>query len=175
MKIITSIAISILTLALLLKVGGFRINSTPSEPMGIWRSTNYANKGDLVEACIPPTATMIEARKRGYLLSGKCKGNLAPVIKRIVAIEGDSVSIELNGLSINGVLFSSNLALKDSDNRPLKPAFLGNYLLKKNEVFLASNYTDKSFDSRYFGVINKNNILHGMKAILVTNWKPKGY
>lgn len=163
---------------ILLYFTGFRINTTPSEPIGLWRSYKHyssISKGNLVEACVPPSEIMIEAKKRGYLLSGKCKGNLAPVIKKIIAISGDTVTISKNGVFVNGVQFSNQLSFYDSKGRILKPAFLGNYVLKSNEVFLASNYSTKSFDSRYFGIVNKKNILHKMKPIFVTYWKPKGY
>jgi len=50
-------------------VVGYRINMTPSEPLGVWRIRPLQRPpaiGDLVFICPPETEAFSEARMRGY-------------------------------------------------------------------------------------------------------------
>jgi type IV secretory pathway protease TraF len=74
--------------------GGFcdyRINVTPSEPLGLWRIVPLdrpAATGDLVFVCLPATDEVRQARKRGYLHRGLCADGYTPFVKTIVAVSG---------------------------------------------------------------------------------------
>lgn len=140
-------------------VGGYRINLTPSEPLGLWRIVALdrpASAGDLVFICPPQTPVMREARERGYLRVGTCPGGVAPFIKTVIAIAGQSVEIDA-GVTIDGwPIAFSELAERDGKGRPMKP-FPGGVVPEKS-VFLHSPFVG-SYDSRYFGPLPASGIL----------------
>ena len=62
---------AIAALAAVAYMGGFRLNLTPSEPLGLWRIVALqrpVETGDLVFICPPATASFEEARRRGYVM-----------------------------------------------------------------------------------------------------------
>ncbi|MBB3571034.1 conjugative transfer signal peptidase TraF [Rhizobium sp. BK491] len=76
--------------------GGYRLNLTPSEPLGLWRIEKLQRPvsiGDLVFLCPPTTAVFEEARRRGYLRRGLCPSGFAPLIKTVAALPGQRVEI----------------------------------------------------------------------------------
>lgn len=177
-KTALAIGVSVLASAVAARVTGLVVNSTPSEPLGIWRQTEPAqfSRGDMVLACPPRTPTMRVAVSRHYLPSGSCPGNLGTVMKQVVAVAGDVVEIRPDGLLINEVWFShTHLATEDSEGRPLSSWGIGKHFLTGDDVFLASNFTPKSFDSRYFGPVPVSSIRARMKPVLITDWKPTGF
>ncbi|ARQ13581.1 conjugal transfer signal peptidase protein TraF (plasmid) [Rhizobium etli] len=147
-------------------VGGFRINMTPSEPLGLWRIVELnrpASLGDLVFICPPQTTVMQEATERGYLRSGTCTGGVAPLIKTVIAIAGQHVEIGA-GVTIDGrpVPFS-DLAERDGNGRPMK-RFPGG-VVPNESVFLHSPFRS-SYDSRYFGPLPTSGILGLAQPVL---------
>ncbi|MBB2842490.1 UNVERIFIED_ORG: conjugative transfer signal peptidase TraF [Rhizobium etli] len=147
-------------------VGGFRINMTPSEPLGLWRIVALdrpAVAGDLIFICPPQTTEMREARERGYLRSGTCQGGIAPLIKTVIAIAGQHIEIGA-GVTIDGrPIAFSELAERDGKGRPMKP-FPGG-VVPDESVFLLSPFRS-SYDSRYFGPLPASGILGLAKPVL---------
>lgn len=157
-------ALSILAVAAVLLVviavaGGYRINLTPSEPLGLWRIIPLhrpAAVGDLLFMCPPEKAAMREAKARGYLRSGFCAGGVAPLIKTVIAVAGQHVEIGAS-VSVDGrTIPSSDLALRDGKGRPLTPFPSG--VIPLEHVFLHSPFPG-SYDSRYFGSVPASGIL----------------
>ncbi|MBW9054575.1 conjugative transfer signal peptidase TraF [Rhizobium mesosinicum] len=146
--------------------GGYRINLTSSEPLGLWRIVKLdraANVGDLVFICPPRTATMQEARRRGYLRSGLCPGGVAPLIKTIIALPGQRVDIGI-GVTVDGHQVSNSaLQQRDGAARPMTP-FRGG-ILPAGSVFLHSPFAG-SYDSRYFGPLPASGILGLAQQVL---------
>lgn len=146
--------------------GGYRINLTPSEPLGLWRIVPLyrpAAVNDLVFICPPETAGMREASARGYLRTGFCPGGVAPLIKAVIAVAGQHVEI---GASVNvdgRVVASSGLAQRDGKGRPLSP--FGSGFVPGGHVFLHSSFAG-SYDSRYFGPIPASGILGLAQEVL---------
>ncbi|CAN7670953.1 conjugative transfer signal peptidase TraF [Pararhizobium sp. LjRoot255] len=140
-------------------IGGYRLNLTPSEPLGLWRIVPLhrpAAVNDLVFICPPETAEMRVARARGYLRSGSCPGGVAPLIKTVIAVAGQHVEI---GASVNvdgREVSSSRLAQRDGKGRPLAPFMSG--VVPPGYVFLHSSFPG-SYDSRYFGPLPASGIL----------------
>ncbi|WP_244427723.1 conjugative transfer signal peptidase TraF [Sinorhizobium fredii] len=139
--------------------GGYRINLTPSEPLGLWRIVPLdrpAAVDDLVFICPPATAEMREARARGYLRSGSCPGGIAPLIKTVIAVAGQHVeigaSVDVDGREVS----SSSLAQRDGKGRPLAPFPSG--VVPSGYVFLHSAFPG-SYDSRYFGPVPASGVL----------------
>jgi len=145
---------------------GYRVNLTPSEPLGLWRIVALhrpAGVGDVVFICPPQTAEMEEARHRGYLHSGLCPGGYAPLIKTVVAIEGARLMIG-GAVTIDGhVLEHSDVRRMDGAGR-LMWAFAG-ITVPAGEVFVHSPFP-ASFDSRYFGPIPASGILGRAEEVL---------
>lgn len=146
--------------------GGYRINLTPSEPLGLWRIVKLdraADVGDLVFVCPPRTAVMQEARRRGYLRSGLCPGGVAPLIKSIIALPGQRVDIGI-GVTVDGHrVFNSALQQRDGEGRLLTP--FGGGILPPGSVSLHSPFAG-SYDSRYFGPIPASGILGLAQQVL---------
>jgi len=112
-------------------------------------------KGDVVAFCPPNISIFQIAKQRNYIDAGSCKGSLGIMLKQIVALNGDVITINQNGVWINGELlkFSKPLTV-DALNRKMPQINLENYHLKNNEVLVMTNINPYSFDSRYFGVID---------------------
>ncbi|CCM79750.1 conjugal transfer protein traF [Rhizobium mesoamericanum STM3625] len=147
-------------------VGGFRINLTSSEPLGLWRIVALdrpAARGGLVFICPPITTVMQEARERGYLRSGTFQGGVAPLIKAVVAVAGQHVEIGAD-VTIDGrPIASSDLIERDGKGRPMKPYPGG--VVPDDSVFLHSPFRS-SYDSRYFGPLPASGILGLAKPVL---------
>lgn len=147
--------------------GNFRINLTPSEPLGLWRVfplDRPAVMGDLVFICPPDEAAFWEAIQRGYLRAGLCPSGYAPLIKTIIATAGQRVEIGTR-VSVGGELIAhSELAKRDGQGRILLPFPSGT--VPADSVFLHSSYPG-SYDSRYFGPIPRSGIL-GLAQKVVT-------
>ncbi|WP_027681737.1 conjugative transfer signal peptidase TraF [Rhizobium leguminosarum] len=157
--VLSMAAMAAILLVVTAVAGGYRINLTPSEPLGLWRIVplyRAAAVNDLVFICPPETAEMRAARARGYLRSGSCPGGVAPLIKTVIAVAGQnaeigaSVSVDGRGVS------SSSLAPRDGKGRPLTPFPSG--IVPPGYVFLHSAFPG-SYDSRYFGPVPISGIL----------------
>ena len=146
--------------------GSYRINLTPSEPLGLWRIVKLARPaavGDLVFICPPQTTTMREARARGYLRSGSCPGGTTPLIKSIIAVAGQRVEVEA-GVSVDGrSVPSSNVVQRDGQERRMAPFQSG--IVPAGSVFLHSPFAG-SYDSRYFGPIPEAGVLGLAQEVL---------
>ncbi|MCW1410716.1 conjugative transfer signal peptidase TraF [Rhizobium sp. 1AS11] len=145
---------------------GYRINLTPSEPLGLWRIVALDRPpaaGDLVFICPPQTPAMRVARERGYLRFGTCPGGVAPLIKTIIALAGQHVEIGAH-VSVDGVRVPfSDVATRDGSGRPMAPDSGG--VVPAAQVFLHSPFSG-SFDSRYFGPLPVSGILGLAKQVL---------
>ena len=159
MAVLSMAAVAAILLVVTAVAGGYRINLTLSEPLGLWRIIPLhrpAAVGDLLFICPPETAAMREARARGYLRSGSCRGGVAPLIKTVIAVAGQhaeiGVSVSVDGWGVS----SSSLALRDGKGRPLTPFPSG--IVPPGYVFLHSAFPG-SYDSRYFGPVPISGIL----------------
>ena len=154
-------SVSLVTLGLIVLLGGqgFRVNLTPSEPLGLWRIVKPDRPilvGDLVFICPPNTDAMREARARGYLRFGLCEGHMAPLIKTVVATSGQVIEIH-DDVRIDGrLLRHSRVARTDGQGREMVHHNGG--VVPPGAVFLHSEFPG-SFDSRYFGPLPMDGIL----------------
>jgi conjugative transfer signal peptidase TraF len=138
---------------------GFRINLTPSAPIGLWRILpldRAARDGDVIFICPPVTDVMREARRRGYLRRGICTGGFAPLIKTIAAISGQVIAIDGSTRIDGKAIEHSQLMPQDGRGRWMQPYCGG--VLPPGTVYLHSDFPG-SYDSRYFGPLPVENIL----------------
>ena len=129
------------------------------------RGSDYSlERGMLVLACLPDEVAKL-AYERHYIASGKCKGGYAPVGKYIQAIPGDEVRFTSEGIFVSGSLLeNSKPYAMDGDGRPM-PVMLQDMVLPKDELVLLNNYAG-SFDSRYFGPIQRRYVVGTLKPVL---------
>ena len=163
---ISSVSLFTLGFIVLLGDAGFRINLTPSEPLGLWRIVEPDRPilvGDLIFICPPSTDAMREARARGYLRFGLCAGHVAPLIKTVVASSGQAIEIQ-DEVHVEGrTLPHSRVARLDGQGREM-----GHYdggVVPPGMVFVHSQFPG-SFDSRYFGPLPMDGILGLAQEVL---------
>jgi conjugative transfer signal peptidase TraF len=138
------------------------VNATASMPRGIWRIERAGSgieRGEVVSVCPPDSPAISEAARRGYFPAGACPGSHEPLIKPVVAIPGDLVTVTARGIAVNGEPVADSGPLKkDSAGRPLQPLPTGLYRVPMGAVWLLSGHDPRSFDSRYFGAVPAANI-----------------
>jgi conjugative transfer signal peptidase TraF len=96
----------------------------------------------------PPASPQFEmAREGGYIDARFTPARTYALIKRVVAMGGDRVTIGGAGVTVNGKpLAHSTPCAEDGAGWPLRT-----FLLGPTEVLLMSEYSPRSFDARYFG------------------------
>jgi conjugative transfer signal peptidase TraF len=139
---------------------GLRVNGTASEPVGIyWAVSKVPAKGDLVFVLPPSMPIFRLAKERGYLAAGPSPAGTCGLIKQIAAVGGDGVSIDSEGVRVNGIVLKNSAPRLTDDAGRLMPAcYLSTYTLGVDEVLLMSDYNPASFDGRYFGPLPKTAI-----------------
>lgn len=145
---------------------GLIINITGSMPRGIyWRETGDLHRGDLVAFCLNEK-TQRFGLKQGYLIHGTRCNFSEPLIKKIIAMPGDNVTLSSQSIIVNSQTISYQTLPVDSHERPLKAYPSGNYANTKNYWVMGTD-SQQSWDSRYFGPINPKSILWKIKPWLV--------
>lgn len=156
---LTGSAVIISTLAAAAFTGGYRLNLTPSEPLGLWRIEKLQRPvaiGDLVFLCPPMTAVFAEAWRRGYLRRGMCVGGFAPLIKTVAALPGQRVEITDHVLIDERSIPASSVSGTDGEGRLLLPDSGG--VVPPRHLFVHSSFAS-SYDSRYFGPVPDSGLL----------------
>ena len=165
--IIYSLLFVVVTLSSLWFTGA-RFNSSPSVPVGLyWTINKSIQKKDFVSFCPPLTSNFKIASDRNYFPKGSCPGGSTFLIKQVLAMKGDVITSNKNGVYINGHLVPySKPFIEDVKGRHLPNFKIKNYRLKESELLLMTNQSITSFDARYFGLINKSQISAVLKSII---------
>lgn len=159
------------------QLAGFRVNVTPSVPLGLWRvhPASSIGRGDVVTVCPPDTELSRTARARGYFMHGSCPGSFMPLIKPVVAIAGDRVEVDEAGVRVNGELVAHSKPLaRDTEGRPLTLPFEGERQVPVGQIVVVSTYNRLSFDSRYFGMVSAAGVRGVAEPTWISRWKPAG-
>jgi conjugative transfer signal peptidase TraF len=147
-------------------IGGYRLNLTPSEPLGLWRIEPLARAaavGDVVFDCPPASEEFAVALERGYLRRGLCPSGVAPLIKAVVAVSGQRVDVGSNVVIDRLPLPYSIIQPRDGAGRPLH-SFSGG-IVPSGHLFLHSDFVS-SYDSRYFGPVPETGLLGLARPVL---------
>ena len=80
------------------------------------------------------------------------------LIKRVIGLPGDYVSIKDNKVYINGKYYKENY-LKDIDTPNFELTNLGYTKVPENMYFVLGDNRDNSLDSRKIGLVNKADII----------------
>jgi conjugative transfer signal peptidase TraF len=135
-----------------------------------WTVDKPPERGDIVAFWPRDTAAMREARRRGYILPGVYNTvageGYGLLLKRLMGIPGDIVSVTDGGVAVNGALVPNTRPL-DADNigDPLPRLRFEDYRLGVNEVLLVSDHLPRSFDGRYFGVQERHQIVETLVPV----------
>ena len=124
------------------------VNRTHSLPVGLYYWSDVPiKKGSSYSSQINSTPLQQLGIKRGD------EARKLPLLKRVVALAGDVVSVSSSGVSINGQLLPNSAPLfHDEAGRPLTMAQLDHFRLRPDQAFLMG-VTPTSWDSRYFGPV----------------------
>ena len=108
--------------------------------------------------CLPDNATTRLIVERGYLLHGRCQLGHAPLIKEVYAVAGDYVAVSAQGVSINHDPVINNTAPLRKDQQGRELPIMASGRIEPGQYALFSDYDARSFDSRYFGAVNRDDI-----------------
>lgn len=156
-----------------LHAAGWRLNWTASEPRGIYRlwpvdaAGHALTRGQIIALCPPawvsPTAFPFYAR-------GTCAGGGEAMVKTVVGVPGDVVTVTDAGVSINGRLVPASVPKPFSRLGAPLPRLRGTFTLEPDTFWVYGAGEDArsaaaSFDSRYWGPVAGRDVLGVLTAI----------
>nr|MCH9770488.1 S26 family signal peptidase [Gammaproteobacteria bacterium] len=135
---------------------GLKINDTSSMPIGIYQRATKTNiqSGDIVAVCLPKK--IAEAGlKSGYLDSGNCPGHAIAILKTVIAVPGDTVTLTSKAIIVNNRThyFTPHQSL-DHEHHHIKQwiSYGSRYNIKGYWLY-GTNDPIYSWDSRYYGSV----------------------
>jgi len=139
-------------------------NVSRSMPFGFYRIVSGTPVvGDLVVFDLPADSTF-------YPLAKERKYPVCNLLKQLVAIEGDSLKISVQGIEINDSLYrGSHALLTDSAGRPL-PVYLNSGVLPEGQGLALSGFCVDSFDGRYFGSVPMAVLKKVVPVFIFNHW-----
>ena len=141
------------------------INASPSLPIGLYVRTGNAAE-PRVEFC-PPQPYAALAIRRGYRTKGSCPDGGTPLLKPVIAAEGDIVAVSDAGISVNGQLIPNTFPrAMDTAGRPMPMWPAMTQRVQPGTIWVASNFSPRSFDSRYFGPISITSIRSRLRPLV---------
>jgi len=128
-----------------------------------------------LETCIPGKRVFLIDKtqlqpQRGRLVAFHARGmnpyfkDGTPIVKFAAALEGDVVEVDEAGVRVNGILKARGIVLAGVLGKPPQ-SFYERIVVPPNHVF-AIGLTPKSFDSRYWGLVDESQIIGRAHAIL---------
>lgn len=107
------------------------------------------NAGDVV------VVDKVKTVSKGDIVVVEIKG--VQMVKRVIAEEGDKLEIDKDKVSINGNILKEDYLLKDGKECNFSGRI--SCVLQKGELFLLGDNRNNSYDSRYFGIVSRNNVV----------------
>ncbi|WP_419250181.1 S26 family signal peptidase [Campylobacter fetus] len=149
-KFIFIMILSFIFLTILLYLCNIKINTTKSMPIGIYQTYNNDN-------ILPGDIVTFNYQNVNFL-------------KKVIAVAGDYVEIKDSQIFVNHKLIKDSQIFKFDSNHNALPTLSFSGVLKNNEIFVLGEHI-KSFDSRYFGVldIQKNSVKKAKKILTWSN------
>lgn len=159
-RVVRTMALTGLGLLSMLVVGyfaGARFNMTESLPQGLyWRVERPVSRNAYVRFCPPAIGAFAEAMRRGYLHDGRCPSGYRALIKRVSGVTNDAIAVARDAIRVNGIRLPRSAPLTfDVADRPLPHPDQTNYVLTSAQLWVMSDTYGRSFDSRYFGPIDR--------------------
>jgi conjugative transfer signal peptidase TraF len=155
----------VIVIVQLFDVAGLRLNTSPSLPVGLYMTTADP-AAVLVEFC-PASSFARLALSRQYRSAGNCKDGGAPLLKPVVAKSGDVVDVSRMGILVNGRAIPNTAPLTtDTSGRQLTAWPPGRYVVPPGDLWVASSFNHRSFDSRYFGPVSILAVRHRIRPLI---------
>ena len=173
-------------LALVATAGaGITYNSSESVPVGLYRVRPLRGdpgRGQVVGVCLTRAAAVL-ARDRGYVhpqglepwvYGARCGTGLAVIGKPVAAVPGDTVRVTPSGIFVNGSpLPNGTILTEDRSGRQLPRLAWGARVLGPGEFWIQSPYTNRSFDSRIYGPVYREQMID-LRVPLLTSRHERG-
>jgi len=157
MKFFLIFPLSVALLMVLAVLCGYRLNTTPSLPQGVWRQGGGIERGGFALFCLEDAEFIKLAKERGYLSEGQCPGGIKPLGKEIVGLAGDKISFSGGSggqIAVNGKLLAdSSVKNEDGHRRHMPATLLTEGRIPPGQALMMSPHNAGGFDSRYFGLI----------------------
>ena len=155
-----------LVLALAAAWAGLRLNDSPSMPTGLYVRTSSESNASLAVFCPAGPFARLSV-ERGYRSRGNCPDGAEPLAKPIAARSADIVELSAAGMAVNGWLLPNTAPLvTDTAGRPLSHWPFGRYVVAPGSVWVASSYSPRSFDSRYFGPVKASQVREHVRPLV---------
>lgn len=153
--------IAVILLALMLmKIFSVTFNFTPSMPIGFYYKISKAvnlKVGEDVEVCLPEKIGKV-GLKRGYIDEGSCPGGFEPIVKKLIAVPGDKISLTKKSIIVNGVEYRAPYIEYDMHGNHMI-AYPIKEITSTNKYWLyGANDPKYSWDSRFYGGVEIQNI-----------------
>jgi conjugative transfer signal peptidase TraF len=125
------------------------------------------DRGVISAVCLPQDLACF-GRQRGYLGgSGPCPCHTKPVVKTVLGLAGDLVTLDDHGLTVNGAFVPNSAPLaRDSAGRGLPGIAKGTYRVPASHLWLFGSADRRSWDSRYYGPVPAANVVGSLQPVL---------
>lgn len=134
-------------------------NRTASEAEGLYvRGAGSVSVGALIAFPTPSAAFPYADDRMSYL-------RRVPILKHVAAVSGDLVCTTNSKLEINGRVRAP--ILRHDRRGAVLPRWEGCRRLGDSEVFVFSDRIPNSFDSRYFGLVNRAEIVGVFRPLAI--------
>ena len=147
-----------------------KINFSGSMPIGVYLKQYHQSleRGDTVAVCLPIMIAR-EGKRQGYLANGFCPSFSMPVLKMLIAKPQDEVVIGEDTITVNQQVYFA-------PRQPnIKQVDFKQHQNPTHHYWLYGQYNPQhSWDSRYFGGVEKSNIRGVYKPLLVWKTHSKG-
>ncbi|MHB0889462.1 S26 family signal peptidase [Acidithiobacillus sp.] len=165
--------------------GDWRLNLSPSEPMGIWSVTPMTpmtrlQVGDVVTLCprLPSGYHYGWLEDKKIHAANACADGRAPFLKTIVAGPGDTLRETGDGVVIGGLPLPDSRPLPFTTSKPQVrlPQWRGTVTLKAGQYWAYGAGDPRfSFDSRYWGPFRRAQVRGVAHPIAVWKyaWTPR--
>ncbi len=139
---------------------GYYLNWTTSMPIGFYKMTapDKLQRGDDVMVCLPSTIGTVGLHHE-YLMPGKCPGGFEPIIKELIAVPGDTITLTAEAMTVGGKTYPAHTRAKDHLDRPLTAIARGTYANTQSYWLYGKNSPKDSWDSRYWGGVDRSSII----------------
>lgn len=141
------------------------LNTSVSMPRGLYLVGplgSIPKTGDIVALCIPNKEAAAVYLERDYLpASTRCATGISPVMKPVVGVPGDVMRVGQLSTMANGKQIP-NSAVMDTDSQGLPIDHLPVGWIKRldtDEYFMLANHVERSLDSRYYGTVQRSDML----------------
>ena len=156
---VTIAAILVLLCGAFFTMGGI-VNTRSTIPSGwYWKVDKPLGIGKTIVFCPPNRPEFQAALNRGIIDPGSCPDGYDSIMLKVAAKFKNRVTINADGVYVNDVLYPNSKPLaQDREGHPIYVSALENYELKEDEILLMSYFDGNAFDSRYFGLVDVDQV-----------------